>query len=380
MSFGLFALMKRFGTRQARVAVALGTALFLALVARIAQPGGGTTMTANFMGIPLLFGIVFSAAWLLAADLLEHATGPQRARAYGWIGGASIAGGVVGALVARAIALEVAPQRLFDLAGATLLVAAWIMASAHHYCPRGSIFRAGALVMPRGDHARFVLRTRYTRLLLAIAMLTALAGLLIEFRFYYAAATSGNSMQANTRFFANFYLLLNVAALAVQVLLIPPLQRRVGVVGALFVLPMMLFGGATALLLAGSAFTLSFLRVTEGSLKSSIHRVSWEQAYLPLERAERAVAKLFIDGLGARLAEGTGAVIVSLWLREAVAGGGLARTSPAWIGWLLLGIVVSWLVLTGLLGRQLAAADRMGLLAEDAEVPVRDACVRSSTS
>jgi hypothetical protein len=373
MSLALFALMRRLGTRRARVVIAVGTALFLGLVARVARPGGGPVMTTIFMLIPLLFGILFSAAWLLAADLLEHASAQQRARSYAWIGAASIAGGITGALVAGGLALRVAPQALFDVAGATLLVAAWIMASAHHYCPRGSIFRAGALVVPSGFHARAVLGKRYARLLLAIGMLAALAGILIEFRFYLAAATSGNSMQANTHFFANFYLVLNLSALAVQVLLIPPLQQRVGVVGTLFVLPLALFGGVTALLAYGASVVLGFLRVAEGSLRSSIHRMSWEQAYLPLDRAERAVAKLFIDGMGVRFAEGLGAGIAFVWLRDKP---GLAPHSTAWVGWLLLVIVASWIVLTAQLGRQLKLADRMGLLREDPAVPM-DVCLRS---
>lgn len=378
MSFALFELMKKVGTRAARVVVAVGTALFLGGIARLAQPGGGAAMTLVFMLIPLLFGILFSAAWLLAADLLEHATGAQRARAYGWIGAASIAGGVAGAMLAQALALRVAPQRLFDLAALALLLAGWIMSSAHHYCPRGSIFRAGALAMPGAGSARLVLRARYARFLLAIAMLAALAGLLIEFRFYLAAATSGNSMQANTRFFANFYLVLNVAALVVQVLLIPPLQRRFGVLGSLFVMPLILFGGATALLALGAGLTLSFLRVAEGSLKSSIHRVGWEQAYLPLERAHRAVAKLFIDGLAARLAEGTGALIVLLWLRAVVRGGGLVGRSTSWVGWLLLVVVLAWIALTARLGRHLADVDPALVHAQEAELPATDVCVRAS--
>jgi AAA family ATP:ADP antiporter len=272
------------------------------------------------------------------------------------------------------MSINVPTRALFDVAGALVLVAAWIMAFAHHYCPRGSIFRAGALVLPTGQHARMVMSLRYARILLAIGMLAALAGLLIEFQFYLTAAMSGNSMRANARYFANFYLVLNVAALTVEVLLIPTLQRRLGVAGALFILPLILFGGATAVLVVGSGFALSFLRVAEGSLKSSIHRVSWEQAYLPLERAERAIAKLFIDGLGARIAEGAGALIVFLWLRSA-ASHGLAGHSLTWVGWMLLAIILSWLALTALLRRQLTTAERMGLLKEEPDIPVRDACV-----
>jgi hypothetical protein len=381
MSFVTFGLMKQLGTRVARVVIALGTVLFLLGVARTVHPGGGARMTAMFTLIPLLFGSLFSSTWLLAADLLEQATVAQRARAYAWIGAASILGGAVGAMAAKLLAMRVDGRLFFYGSAGMLILATIIVAGVHHYCPRGSLFRAGTMIMPKGADARLLLRVRYARLLLAIAMLTSLAGLLIEFQFYAAAATSGNnSMQANVHFFANFYLVLNLAALAVQVFVIPRFQQRFGVVGCLFVLPFMLLGGVTALLAIGAGFTQSFLRVAEGSLKSSIHRVSWEQAYLPLQRAQRAVAKVLVDGLGARLAEGTGAVIILFWLHAVVGRHGLVGRGTAWVGWLLLGVVVLWIALTSRLGQRLAEVDPSGEphIMDARDIPIADACIRTA--
>jgi ATP/ADP translocase len=378
MSLVSFGLMRKLGTRVARVVIAFATVLFLLGVARTVHPGGGARMTAMFTLIPLLFGSLFSATWLLAADLLEQATVAQRARAYAWIGAASILGGAVGAIAAKLLAMQVDGRLLFYGSAGMLTLATILVACMHHYCPRGSLFRAGTMVMPKGVDARLLLRVRYARLLLAIAMLTSLAGLLIEFQFYAAAATSGNSMQANVHFFANFYMVLNLAALAVQVFVIPRFQQRFGVIGCLFVLPFMLLGGVTALLAIGSGFTQSFLRVAEGSLKSSIHRVSWEQAYLPLERAQRALAKVLVDGLGARLAEGTGAVIILFWLHAVVGRHGLAGRGTAWVGWLLFAVVALWIVLTSRLGRRLAEVDPSGEphIMDSRDIPIADACIR----
>jgi AAA family ATP:ADP antiporter len=380
MSLLTFGLMKRLGTRRARVVLAIATTLLLLGIAPVVRPGGGRAMTTFFTLIPLLFGALFSSTWLLAADLLEHATVAQRARAYGWIGAASILGGVTGALVAKTLAIAVDTRLFFVGAAGALIAATLIVTCSHRYCPRGSLFRAGTMIMPSGADAKLLLNVHYARLLLAIAMLTSLAGLLIEFQFYLAAATAGSTMRNNAHFFATFYLWLNVAALSVQVFVIPQFQQRFGIIGCLLVLPFILLGGVTALLAIGSGFTQSFLRVAEGSLKSSIHRVSWEQAYLPLQRAQRAIAKVLVDGLGARLAEGTGAAIILFWLHAVVGNHGLVGRSAAWVGWLLFGVVVLWIALTSLLGRRLAEVDPSGELhiVNSRDIPIADVCIRTA--
>ena len=370
----MLGMMRWLGTRWARVAAAMLMAVVLVLVALVAKPGGGALMTTIFMVIPLGFGVLFSAAWLLAADLLENATRSQLSRAYGLIGAASILGSILGPLLAKALAMRVEPQFFFLVGAGTLALAGLLMATAQRICPRRSVYRAGGIVIPTKRDIGLVLGKPYTRLLFAIATLGALAGLLIEFQFYLAAATSGNTGRANASFFADFYLTLGLAALVLQVLLLPALQRRLGVYGTLFILPGALFGGAATLVATTSGFMRSLVRVAEGSLKSSIHRVSWEQTYLPLSGAQRAVAKILADGLGVRTAEAAGALIILFWLRFVVRGDTLVGRSTSWVGWFLLGVVMLWLALTRLLGRNLSDVLRTRQLDEAARVniPVPD--------
>jgi hypothetical protein len=345
-------------------------AVALVLSAQVAKPGGGALMTAIFMAIPLGFGVLFSSAWLLAADLLEHSTPSQLTRAYGFIGAASIVGGILGPLLAKVLAMRVEPQAFFLLAAGTLAMAGVLMATAQRICPRRSAYRAGGLVLPTGRDVGLVLREPYTRLLFAIAMLGALAGILIDFQFYLAAATSGNTGRANASFFANYYLVLGVAALLLQLLLLPALQRRFGVYGTLFVLPGALLGGAAGLVATASGFMRSLLRVAEGSLKSSVHRVSWEQAYLPLSGAQRAITKILADGFGVHTAEAAGALIILFWLRFVVKGGALAGQGTAWVGWVLFGVVLLWLTLTRSLGRNRSAVVQTRELDEAARMDI----------
>ena len=42
------------------------------------------------------------------------------------------------------------------------------------------------------------------------------------------------------------------------------------------------------------------LRVTEGGLRSSVHRSIWEQAFIPIDAGDRSTVKIAADGIAAR--------------------------------------------------------------------------------
>ncbi len=92
----MLASLRRFGARRVRVVPPGTVSLLLVLSYGVVRPGGGLAMAAFLVAVPLLFSIMFSVAWLLAADLLEGQQQETLSRAYGSIGAATIMGGVVG--------------------------------------------------------------------------------------------------------------------------------------------------------------------------------------------------------------------------------------------------------------------------------------------
>jgi hypothetical protein len=98
----------------------------------------------------------------------------------------------------------------------------------------------------------------------------------------------------------------------------------------------------------------------EGGLRSSIHRVSWEQAYLTIDRPRRAQTKLVVDGIAGRLAEGGIALILLAWLRFAVGDRPLVGSDGGSVDYLLLYASLAWLGLTITLSGQAGAAARWG--------------------
>ena len=183
--------------------------------------------------------------------------------------------------------------------------------------------------------------------LVAISMTGALAGLLIDFQFYAAAASANMGSKGNASFFANFYILLNFSSLLLQLFATPKIQDKVGLRGGLMVLPIALIGGATFVTAAATALSRSVLRVTEGGLRSSVHRSIWEQAFIPLDSAERSSVKIAVDGIAARIAEAMGALGILLWLKQVDIRGAISMPlNTNWIGWATLATVAVWLFIT----------------------------------
>ena len=354
-------LMRRLGARRARLVAPLALCAVLVLFHGVARPGGGALMTGFFVSVPLAFGVLFSLTWLLGADLFDGVAREHLARAYSMVGGASILGGMVGGLVARALAFRVEPRTLILVGAVVLAASAGTTALAQSRFP--AAYFEGT-VGPRDRAAARVavlLTQRYPLLLLVVGMVASLVGILVEFQLYLAAATSGHGGRENASFFASVYVVLNASALGVQLYAMPLLQRRIGVGGSLLVLPAVLVGGATVLLGAATSVARSLLRVAEGGLKASIHRVNWEQAYLPLNPTQRAVAKLVVDGAAARVAEGVAAAALLAWLHFVVKGRDLVGQDTSWITYALLLASFVWMAASWALARaHRAGNDRRG--------------------
>lgn len=335
--------MKRWGASPSRIGILIFTAAALALFTPFLEKGNYPVLLSLFVFVPTVFGILFANVWLQASDLFEGAPKEVAPVSFSRIGASALAGGMIGGFLAKCVAPFLEPQWLILLAAGVVLGAtAVVVATQRKFPATGSTkekkFGSGVSVSS-------VFSKRYARSLLLISMTGALAGLFIDFQFYAAASSAKMGSQGNTNFFANFYIMLNVMSFVLQLFLAPKIQDRVGLQGGLLILPIALLGGATFVSVAATALSRSVLKVTEGGLKSSIHRSIWEQAFIPVDSTERSFVKMFVDGIGARVAEGIGATALFIWLS------GMEMTDPAmlntqWMAWVLLVTAVLWLLLT----------------------------------
>lgn len=338
--------MKTWGARPARVAILLIAAGVMAAASPFLQPGNNTLLLLIFMFIPAIFGLVFASLWLLASDIFEKTEKKIAAEAFSKIGAGTLAGGMFGGLLSKALTAYVDAKWLVFLGATVIAAVIALVRYIHNRFPTN-------IVAHKGNEAKSIagifapIRNKYSLTLVAISMTGAMAGLLIDFQFYAAAASANMGSKGNASFFANFYILLNFSSLLLQLFATPKIQNRVGLRGGLMVLPIALIGGASFVTAAATAVSRSVLRVTEGGLRSSVHRSIWEQAFIPVESAHRSSVKIAVDGIASRIAEALGAVIILFWLRQIVIDGMIPMPlNTNWIGWATLATVSLWLVIT----------------------------------
>lgn len=344
-------LMSLWGARPARLALLTLAAAVLAGAAPLLHPGDNILTLAVFMFIPAIFGLIFASLWLLASDILEKTEKPIAARGFSKIGAATLAGGMTGGLIAKALAPHLDPKWLILLAACIILGVVALVRYIHQRFPTNLVPKKHDTPKQAGFFAP--LKNNYALTLLFISMTGALAGLLIDFQFYAAAAGAGMGAKGNANFFANFYILLNFSSLLLQLFATPKIQDKIGLRGGLMVLPLALIGGATFASAAATALSRSVLRVTEGGLRSSVHRSIWEQAFIPVDSMDRSSVKIVVDGVAARIAEALGAVAILLWIKRSVPEGVVKMPlDTRWISWVILGTVAAWLLITQKLGVQ----------------------------
>ena len=347
-AFVHLAAMRRWGARRTRSGVILLTGLACLAWTPFVDAQHPLLVMALFIFIPVIFAAVFAAAWLLAADLLAGKERGDVGRIYAWIGAASMLGGIAGGLLANGLSRVVEPRFLVAGGGLVLLLAAAVVASAHRRHPlgRNPSKTPKGKPEPSSRPQSELLKQPYIRAMLGISALGAIAALFIDFQFYAIATLSGRS---SANFFSGFYAILNLAALALQLLAAPWLQSRIGIGGALFVLPAALMGGAGMVALSATLFSRAALKAAEGGIKASIHRSVWEQVYLPIDPSMRDQARVLVDGAAPRMAEGVGGALLLLWLSQVNL---TAGSDLKWLAWAILAALLIWMTLVSFLVRK----------------------------
>jgi ATP:ADP antiporter, AAA family len=369
--------ISRWGARQTRTGLFFVSAFIFIGFTPFIDANQQAVITSFFILVPTLFAALFAGSWLLAGDLLEGADAATKRSAYSWIGATSMLGGIVGGLLAKGFSHFLEPRYLMAV-GAFILVFVGLLVSHIHRRypiaadPKGSQSPTPAVPHPSSalpgllkDHLN-LLAQPYIRVMVGISGLGALAGLYIDFQFYATVVISGKN---NSQFFANFYIVLNAASLLLQLTVAPRLQARLGIGGALLLLPSVLLGGIGFGQFLGASQSRAILRVTEGGMKAAIHRSTWEQTFLPIDRAQRDIVKVMVDGLFARLAEGLGALVLLVWLAgSSVNPEGL---DLGWISWAIVAALLLWIGLT----RHLRALGCSAINTDEPSIRLPDSCV-----
>src|SRR6185436_11522193 len=206
----------------------------------------------------------------------------QGKRLFGPIASGGVAGAVAGA-GAAALSLSFIPIGSLLLVSATLFLVTAIFLTTVKADVAEPPRRAVGKAEPASDGAFALLRREpYLRELAAFVGLSTAAVLVTDYIFKSVAAQSIPRADLGA-FFARSYAAFNALSLLVQLFVAGRVLRRLGVVPALVVLPILLLAGGAGIAAAGGLLALAlFTKGADGTLRYSLHRVAGELLWMPL--------------------------------------------------------------------------------------------------
>jgi ATP/ADP translocase len=283
-------------------------------------------------------------------------------RTFGVIGAGGVVGAMAGSALASVLARVVPASRLVTAGavafGAATVAAAWLV-------PRE------AAPEPPARRARVAMRSRqarrYVRLLLWFGIVSTVALTLGDLTFKRVMSERLAADELAT-WFGAIYAVLNAVALAIQVLVTPRLLARWGIGAALAILPVILVASALGFAMTGALIAVIALKLGDGGLRHSLHRIASEILYLPVPAAIRDGGKLIADALGQRGGQAIAAMVAGALV---LAGGspraGAAITAAVAAAWFALVLVTRRAYIT-----QLRESLQAGEIQRDVALPPLD--------
>lgn len=330
-------LVRRVGRRFALIitlgAAAAGTMMFWL------SPLGRQEAFALYLWTGLLGTVVVVQFWLLAGTRFTTA---EAKRLYGPIAAAGAVGTLAGALLAWIAVAVVDVRHLLPMAaGFYVLAGILLLQDKDAIEPRlagasSSLERFDAKPRPRTKR-KLVEGRGYVIRLVVLTVCATSAALLADYLLKSRAATA---MRADElpRFFARYMGAVSALSLILQVIGASWLVKKIGVLGMIAILPMMmLVGGAAAVMTTGSFVAIALTKGADASLRYSVSRVATELLWMPVPDAVRTTIREPLESVVTRLVQAATAGL--LLLLVAVDWGG-----PTHVSAFLAGVTAVWVI------------------------------------
>ncbi len=290
-----------------------GIALLLLLFWYLFQDGR-VWVSVAFYFVSLILGILLlSQFWTLATVVFD----PRQAkRLFGFIGGGSSLGGILGSVIAEhgARQLGTANLLLFSAAFMLLCMVAVILVIRREPISEelhGAVAQAEKGVS--GKEALQLLRqSEHLRVIALVISCAAIGATIIDQQLNMAAAAAkGNqATDAITAFLARVQLWTSLIGFLVQVLVTSRIHRHLGIGFALLLLPVSLGSSAALMLFNAALWAPAVARVMDQSLRYSVDKTSREILYMPLPSDIKFTAIPFVDVTVDRFARGLAAMLI----------------------------------------------------------------------
>jgi ATP:ADP antiporter, AAA family len=181
---------------------------------------------------------------------------------------------------------------------------------------------------PGGFH--LVLRDRYLLLIAAMLLVANLVNTTGEYilsnaaRDHAMAVAPGDDdaqRELIKGFYSDFFMWVNLASFVIQALLVSRIIEKLGVRAALFVMPIIAFGGYGLIGAVGGFALVRAAKIAENSTDYSLQNTVRQALFLPTDRAAKYKAKAAIDTFFVRLGDTLSAVLVGVGIHQLGFGG-----------------------------------------------------------
>ena len=262
-----------------------------------------------------IFGVLApTQVWTLANHLL---TTREAKSVFGMVGGGAILGAIFAGFASVSVARAFGTESLvllmvpFLVIASILVYAAWSTAKFQH--AQSKVPRSEKAAVGQKDiqgSLRLIFSSKYLRAVAAIICISSFVTTVTGWQFKAIAKHAFTNKDHLAVFFGDFYFYAGIAGLLFQLLLTTRFLRRFGIATMLFVLPLAVLFGASALLIWGSLAAVLFLKGSDQILRYSLDKSSVELLYLPLAHRVKLQAKWFIDTVIWRMGDGLGGLVV----------------------------------------------------------------------
>ena len=263
-----------------------------------------------------LFGDLYATLMVATffAFLNDSFNSEDAKRLYGIIGLGGVAGGAFGSTIVRAWIKDLENSTwLLVCLGVGLLIVACAMLAGRIVSSRQPMeIEAPPPLSPSGpetkksnaaiEGARLVFKSRYLLSVVGIVGLYEIVSTVLDYQFTETIAhyLDGDARGAQ---YATVYAITNWTAMFVQLFLTSFIMRKLGMMRALLVLPMIMLVASLGYMAVPILWMGSLLNTADNGFSYSINQSAKEVLYVPTTRDEKYKAKAFIDMFVQRFAK-----------------------------------------------------------------------------
>jgi AAA family ATP:ADP antiporter len=283
-----------------------------------------------FLWVGIFNLMVVAQFWAFANDLYTHERGQ---RLFPLVGIGASLGALAGARFASGLmAAHAEPPQLLLIAAAGLLLCIGLTHRTNHReRARHDPATAGRIDEPLGPEGgfRLIFGSRYLTLIALMAVLLNVVNTIGEFMLGKLAVAQASRTLADGAaagltksqligiFYGDFFGWVNLVSLFIQLFVVSRVFKRVGVRGALFVLPLVAFVSYGGLAVLPVLAAVRIGKIFENSIDYSLQNTARHALFLPTSREAKYKAKQAIDGLFWRAGDVLQAILVFVGVRLA---------------------------------------------------------------